>query len=338
MKPLRKIIAALDEWQRRTRGAGVPYAVVKKFGDDNANLQVLALAWYGFTAIFPLLLVVVTILGFVGQKSLGTGVITALQKFPVIGTSFPKHPSGSNSLHGSTIGLVIGLLGLIYGAPGVTQSAQQAMATVWDVPQTKFTGFLPRLGRSLAGLIIIGGSFLINALLSTYVTGGTSNYAIRVPVLAGLLIINSALYFAAFTVLTPKVVGPRGLWPGAILGGIAFTALITVGTGLLTHELKNASNTYGTFGSIIGIVTVLLLLAKVSIYGAELNPVLARKLYPRALPMGGEPTDADFQVLIDLAHAQQRRDDQVIGVGFGENAVANAAADAGKQAKERPPA
>jgi uncharacterized BrkB/YihY/UPF0761 family membrane protein len=212
------------------------------------------------------------------------------------------------------------------------------MATVWDVPQTKFTGFLPRLGRSLAGLIIIGGSFLINALLSTYVTGGTSNYAIRVPVLAGLLIINSALYFAAFTVLTPKVVGPRGLWPGAILGGIAFTALITVGTGLLTHELKNASNTYGTFGSIIGIVTVLLLLAKVSIYGAELNPVLARKLYPRALPMGGEPTDADFQVLIDLAHAQQRRDDQVIGVGFGENAVANAAADAGKQAKERPPA
>ena len=336
MDKLRQVIEAIDAWQRRHRWAGVPFAVNKKFSDDNANLQVLALAWYGFTAIFPLLLVVITIFGFIGQKSLGTGVLNTLHKFPVVGTSF--NPAKSNSLHGSTIGLVIGLLGLIYGAQGVTQSAQQAMATVWDVPQTKFTGFVPRLGRSLAGLIIIGGSFLINALLSTYVTGGTSNYAIRVPVLAGLLIINSALYFAAFTVLTPKVVGPRGLWSGAIMGGVAFTALITVGTGLLTHELKNASNTYGTFGSIIGIVTVLLLLAKVSIYGAELNPVLARKLYPRALPMGGEPTDADFQVLIDLAHAQQRRDDQVIGVGFGENAVANAAADAGKQARERPQA
>ena len=39
---------------------------VKKFGDDNANLLVVALAWYGFTAIFPLLLVVVTVFGFIG--------------------------------------------------------------------------------------------------------------------------------------------------------------------------------------------------------------------------------------------------------------------------------
>ena len=334
MDKLRQVIGAIDAWQRRHRWAGVPFAVNKKFSDDNANLQVLALAWYGFTAIFPLLLVVVTILGFVGQASLGTTFLTTLHKFPVVGSNFnPQNPS---SLHGSTVGLVIGLIGLIYGAQGVTQSAQQAMATVWNVPQTQFTGFVPRLGRSLAGLVIIGGSFLINALLSTYVTCGTSNYAIRVPILVGLVIINSALYFAAFYVLTPKVVGARGLIPGAILGSIGFTALLTVGTGLLTHQLKNASNTYGTFGGVIGIVTILLLLAKVSIYAAELNPVLARKLYPRALPMVDDPTNADFQVLIDLSHAQQRRKDQVIGVGFGVNGVADAAADAGKQAKQRP--
>jgi uncharacterized BrkB/YihY/UPF0761 family membrane protein len=333
MEQLRKLIGGLDAWQRRVRWAGVPYAVVKKFGDDNANLQVLALAWYGFTAIFPLLLVVVTIFGFIGQASLGTSVVTTLHKFPVVGSNFnPQNPS---SLHGSTIGLVIGLLGLIYGAQGVTQSAQDAMVTVWNLPQTKTTAFVPRLGRSLAGLIIIGGTFLVNAALSTYVTGGTSNYAIRVPVLAGLLIINSVLYFAAFTVLTPKAVGPRGLWPGAIMGGVAFTALITVGTGLLTHTLTNASNTYGTFGSVIGIVAILLLLAKVSIYGAELNPVLSRSLYPRALPMGGDPTAADLEVLAALVHAQRRRPDQVIGVGFGENGVAEVAADAAKHAPSR---
>ena len=335
MERLRKLVGALDAWQRRVRWAGVPYAMQKKFGDDNANLQVLALAWYGFTAIFPLLLVVVTVLGFIGQESLGTGVLTTLHKFPVVGSSF--NPAKSNSLHGSTIGLVIGLLGLIYGAQGVTQSAQQAMVTVWNVPQTKTTGFLPRLGRSLAGLIIIGGTFLVNAALSTYVTGGTANYAIRVPVLAGLLVVNAVLYLGAFYVLTPKVVGPRGLIPGAILGSIGFTALITVGTGLLTHQLANAKGTYGTFGGVIGIVAILLLLAKVSIYAAELNPVLARTLYPRALPMVDDPTNADFQVLIDLAHAQERRKDQVIGVGFGVNGVADAAADAGKQAKQRPP-
>jgi uncharacterized BrkB/YihY/UPF0761 family membrane protein len=326
---LRKLMGALDRWQRRTRWAGVSYAVVKKFGDDNANLLVVSLAWYGFLAIFPLLLVVVTVFGFIGQQSIGSGILRTLHEFPVVGSSF--NPENRSALHGSTVGLVIGLIGLVYGAQGVTQTAQQAMATVWNIPQGRRTGFLPRLGRSLAGLFTIGGAFLINALVTTYATGGTSSYVIRVPVLAGLLVVNAALYFASFTVLTAKVIGPRGLLPGAILGAVGFTALITVGTGLVTHQLKNASSTYGAFGSVIGIVAFLLLLAKLTIYAAELNPVLSRSLYPRALPLSGEPTAADREVLATLVHAEQRRDDQAIGVGFGEDAAAEAASDAARQ-------
>jgi uncharacterized BrkB/YihY/UPF0761 family membrane protein len=330
VEPLRKAIGAVDRWQRRVPWVGVPYAVMKKFGDDNANLVVVALAWYGFTAIFPLLLVMVTLFGFVGVQSIGTGIIRTLHEFPVIGTSF--NPASPGALHGSALGLVVGLIGLVYGAQGVTQTAQQAMATVWHIPQTQRTGFLPRLGRSLAGLVTIGGAFLVNAFVTSYATGGTTSYGIRIPVLAGLLIINTALYFAAFTLLTAKAIGPRGLLPGAILGAVAFTALITVGTGLMTHQLKNASATYGAFGSVIGIVALLLLLAKLSMYAAELNPVLSRRLYPRALPLG-EPTDADLQVLTSLVHAEQRRDDQVIGVGFGEDAADQAAADAMQQSR-----
>jgi uncharacterized BrkB/YihY/UPF0761 family membrane protein len=331
VEPLRKVMGAADRWQRRVPWAGVPYAVMKKFGDDNANLVAVALAWYGFTAIFPLLLVVVTLFGFIGAESIGEGLVRTLHEFPVIGTSF--NPSNPDALHGSTLGLVVGLIGLVYGAQGVTQTAQQAMATVWNIPQTQRTGFLPRLGRSLASLVTIGGAFIVNAFVTSYATGGTTSYAIRIPVLAGLLIINVVLYFATFTLLTAKVIGPRGLLPGAILGAIAFTALITVGTGLMTHQLKNASATYGAFGSVIGIVLLLLLLAKLSMYAAELNPVLSRRLYPRALPLGGEPTDADRQVLASIAHAEQRRDDQVIGVGFGEDAVDQAASDAIKQGR-----
>src|SRR6185437_6640748 len=277
LEPVRTVMGAVDRWQRRTRWAGVPYAVVKKFGDDNANLVVVALAWYGFTAIFPLLLVVVTLFGFIGQQSLGTGIVHTLQEFPVVGSNFTA--SSSSKLHGSVFGLVVGLVGLIYGAQGV--------------PQTERTGFLPRLGRSLAGLVTIGLAFLINAFVTTYATGGTHNYAIRIPVLAGLLVINAGLYFASFTLLTAKAIGPRGHLPGAIAAAVAFTVLITIGTGLITHQLKNTSATYGAFGTVIGIVTFLLLLAKLTMYAAELNPVLARRLYPRALPLGGEPTQAD---------------------------------------------
>ena len=290
---------------------------------------VVALAWYGFTAIFPLLLVVVTVFGFIGAESIGQGIIHTLHEFPVIGSFF--NPAKPEALHGSTLGLVVGLIGLVYGAQGVTQTAQYAMATVWNIPQTQRTGFLPRLGRSLAGLITIGGAFFVNAFVTGYATAGATSSAVRILVLAGLLVINVGLYWVTFTVLTAKVIGPRGLLPGSILGAIAFTALITVGTGLMTHQLKNASATYGTFGTVIGIVALLLILAKLTMYGAELNPVLSRRLYPRALPMGGEPTDADRQVLASLVHAEQRRDDQVIGVGFGEDAADQAASDAIKQ-------
>jgi uncharacterized BrkB/YihY/UPF0761 family membrane protein len=333
MDPVRKLVGAIDGWQRRHPKAGVPYAVQKKFGDDNANLVVVALAWYGFTAIIPLLLVVVTVFGFIGAASLGTGITNALHNFPVIGQNFPTNPKDS-SLHGSSFGLVIGLLGLLYGAQGVTQTAQLAMATVWNIPQDQRTGFLPRLGRSLAALITIGGAFVVNSVVSTYATTGTHNYAIRIPVIAGLLVLNFGLYFAAYYLLTAKVIGPRGLIPGAIAGAVAFTALLTVGTGLLTHQVKNASDTYGTFGAVIGIVVVLLLLAKLSMYAAELNPVLARRLYPRALPLGLEPTEADHRVLSSLVHQEKRRDDQAIGVGFGDDAAEEAAADArGRQAR-----
>ena len=163
-------MAALDGWQRQARWVGVPYAVLKKSGDDNANLLVVALAWYGFTAIFPLLLVVVTVFGFIGAQSIGSGIIRTLHQFPVVGSSF--NPASHHALHGSGLGLVIGLIGLLYGAQGVTQTAQQAMATVWNIPQIQRTGFLPRLGRSLAALFTIGGAFVLNAFVTAYATAG----------------------------------------------------------------------------------------------------------------------------------------------------------------------
>jgi uncharacterized BrkB/YihY/UPF0761 family membrane protein len=323
MGAVNKVMSAVDGWQRRTQWAAVPYGVMKKYGDDNANLLVVALAWYGFTAIVPMLLVVVTVFGFIGARSIGTGLIQTLHEFPVVGSNFNLGSGGS--LHGSVLGLVVGLVGLLYGAQGVTQTAQQAMATVWNIPQIQRTGFLPRLGRSLAGLFTIGAAFVVNAFVTGYATGGTTSYAIRIPVLAGLLVINAGLYFATFTLLTAKAIGPRGLLPGAVAGAVAFTALITVGTGLVTHQLKNTSATYGAFGTVIGIVAFLLLLAKLSMYAAELNPVLARRLYPRALPLGGEPTDADRRVLSALVYAEQRRDDQTIDVGFGDRLAGQAA-------------
>jgi hypothetical protein len=217
--------------------------------------------------------------------------------------------------------LIIGVLGLLYGAQGVTQTAQTTMAQVWNVPQMKRGGFLPRLGRSVAGLVIIGGAFVVNAFVGTFIGGHGQALWLRIVLTAGLVALNVGLYYAAFWFLTPPV-PDRRLLPGAIVGAVGFTALTTIGTGLIEHQLSHASATYGAFASVIALVTYLLLLAKITVYAAELNPVVTRHLWPRALPMA-PPTEADEKVLSALAAEEQRWPEQKVKVSYQPDPVAD---------------
>jgi uncharacterized BrkB/YihY/UPF0761 family membrane protein len=266
---------------------------------------------------------------------LGHGLVSTLHQFPVVGSEFNPE-RGSSSLHGSVLGLVIGLIGLVYGAQGVTQTGQQAMAQVWNVPQIDLPGFVPRLARSLIGLATIGGAFVINAGVATFATDAGVSWALRTPVFIGLIVVNILLYFAAFRALTPRGIATGDLLPGAAMASLGFSLLITVGAGLVQHQIRHSSATYGQFGIVIGLVGFLFLLAKISLYGAELNPVLARHLWPRAI-VNSDPTRADDVVLRDIVHQNLRRKDQRIGVGFGDDASEEAALDAGGRSEGHSP-
>jgi uncharacterized BrkB/YihY/UPF0761 family membrane protein len=317
----KRVVGPIDRWQRKNPVAGPAYGVVKKFGDDQAGTLVVALGWYGFLAIYPLLLVVVSIFGYIGAASLGNTVVRELHKFPVIGDQF--NPAGGAKLHGNAFALVVGLAGLTYGSLGVTNTAQQIMAKVWAVPQTKMPSFLPKLARSLAGLIVIGGAFLVTAVGSSFAGGSGQSWAVRIPVILALVVANTGFYLAAFRILTPKDADAGSMAAGAIAGGVAFTALTVLGTSLVQHQLRNTSATYGALGSIIGVVVYLLLLAKLSIYAAELNPVLRRRMWPRAL-LSGEPTEADELVL-----EKEEAAEKLAQAGSGPTASEDAARDTG---------
>jgi len=326
MPVLQRVLSTLDRVQQRHRVPAVVYAVVKKSGNDSAGQYVVALGWYGFTAIYPLLLVVVTIFGFIGIASLGHGIVSTLHRFPVVGSQFnPATPS--RELHGSVPGLVIGLVGLVYGSQGVTQSAIGMMAQVWNVPGVERPGFLPRLGRSLVALLLIGSTFLLNAAVSAYATAGATPGWERALVILGMAAVNAALFTASFRALTPARIATAPLVPGAALAGVGFTMLITVGSALIIHQVAGSSATYGQFGVVIGLVAFLLLLAKLCMYCAELNVVLARHLWPRGL-RSQHPTVADHEVLRAIVHQQRQLEDERIGVGFGPDAAAAAARDA----------
>jgi uncharacterized BrkB/YihY/UPF0761 family membrane protein len=311
-----RVVRRIDGTQRRIKPLAIGYGVVRKYGDDDANLLAVALAWYGFTAIYPLLLIVITVFGYIGVSSLGDTVVRTLHQFPVIGTEF-NPGSGPSNLHGSAFAAVIGVVGLLYGAQGVTQTAEKAMARAWNIPRAELPGFLPRLLRSLGGLFVISVAFLLTALIGAFASA-QSNVVFYVGVLLGLAGLNIALYFAAFWALTPRVERRRDLLPGAVLGGVGFTLLTSIGTGLVQHQLRNSNNTYGAFASIIGVVTYLLLLATLTLYAAELNPVLARRLWPRGL--ADPSTPADDEVLRARVTEERRRIDQRVDVRFDRDA------------------
>ncbi len=151
--------------------------------------------------------------------------------------------------------------------------------------------------------------------------------AIRIAALLAMTLVNVGLYLAAFRTLTPeRVVDAHARFPARSRPGSRSPRSPLSAADLLQHQLRNSTNTYGAFASVIGVVAYLLLLAKITLYSAELNSVLARGLWPRALP-ARPPTEADDQTLRDLAHAERRRPDQRIGVGFDPDAPREAAAD-----------
>jgi membrane protein len=150
----------LDRLQRRHKAAGFPIAVVYKYVDDLGPYLAALITYYAFVSLFPLLLLFSTILGHVlaGNPELQQRLIdSALSQFPVVGEQLGT----PRELSGGVVGIVVGVLGSLYGGLGVAQAVQYMMNTAWSVPRnSRPNPFLAR-GRSLlllatAGLAVIG--------------------------------------------------------------------------------------------------------------------------------------------------------------------------------------
>ena len=121
---IERVLRALDRFQQGHTVLGFPVAVAKKYGDDQAGKHAALLAYYGFLSLFPLLLVFVTLLGYAlaNNQELQQHIIdTLIAQFPVLGSQIQD---SITTIQGSGIGLVVGILGTLWGGLGITQSAQ----------------------------------------------------------------------------------------------------------------------------------------------------------------------------------------------------------------------
>jgi YihY family inner membrane protein len=318
MNPVERAIRKVDATQRRFTPTAFVFGVMKKYGDDNGGVLVSNLAYSAFISMFPLLLVLVTILGYIASvdPSFRTEVLKAVAKqVPLIGNQL------TGNVHqlqrSSKIGLIVGLAGLIWGSAGLAQSGMFTMEQVWNLPGPARPGYVPRLGRAGLFLVLLGGGVIVTTGLSSL-----PNYVHNLGLGAEILIevvtaaFNVGMYIGAFRVLTPKGVPVRQLLPGAITGGILWTVLQFVGT-YLVHHYAHSDTVYGVFGTVLALIAWIYIAVEVTVYCAEINVVLARRLWPRAL-VQPPLTEADRSSMAHQALQNQRRPEQHIEVTFDD--------------------
>jgi uncharacterized BrkB/YihY/UPF0761 family membrane protein len=212
---------------------------------------------------------------------------------------------------------VFGIVTALLAGLGVTGAAQNALNRVWAVPMKSRPDFLRSRLKGLLLLVVLGGMFLLATVASGLVAGGLGGPLAKVAGIGVSLLLNFALFMASFHLLTSIEVAPRELVPGVLFAGVMWELLQTAGGIYINHVVRNASSTYGLFALVIGVLTWLHLGAQLTVYGAEINVVLARRLYPRSL-FGAPDVPADQKTLTALAKVEERSDEQHVEVEFEE--------------------
>ena len=322
---IERTLRKVDAFQQRHTATAFIYAVIKKYGDDNASTLVANLAYTAFGSVFVLLLLLVTILGMVlsGNPHLEKQVLdSTFGQFPIIGTDLQKN---IKALHrNSVISLVIAILGLIWGSLGLAQNGIFTMSQVWNLPGPDRPNYVKRLARSLAFLLVLALGLAVSTFLAATVPAvhGQSRF-LAVAGGAASAIVNFGIYLFAFAVLTPAKIPLRRLAPGAALAAVGWTVLQAVGGFVVGHYLKNDSSVYGLFAIVLGLFAWIYLITELTVYSAELNVVLARRLWPRGI-LQPPLTEADRRSLAAQAIQNRRRPEQLVEVSFDGEPVTEA--------------
>jgi YihY family inner membrane protein len=313
-----KRLQAMDSFQQRHRGLSFLAAVIKKFGDDGAGRLAALIAYYGFFALFPLLLVFVTVLGFVleGNPSAQESVLhSTLSQFPIIGNQLEQNV---HSLKGSGVGLAIGVIGSLLAGLGITGAARTAFDEVWHVPRKQRPNFLAWRLRGLGLLIVLGTLTIVSTVVAGYVTAAAPSALTALAGVVLALVANLLLFFCAFRLLTTSDVSTRDLLPGVLVAAVLWQILQHLGGYYVEHVVRHAKETSGLFAFVLGLLSWLYLGSQVTLFAMEINVVRAQRLWPRSF-FSAPLLDADRRALTSLAEVEERLVQESVEVSFEDD-------------------
>ncbi len=313
-----RTIRTADELQQRHAWLAVPVAVWKKFGDDQAGNLAALIAYSALVAIFPLLLVLVTVLDIVLKDNPGLKqtVLNAVDQYPAIGLL----DQSIGRLNQQGIALAVGLVGTFIGTLGVANSLQNALNSAWEIPFARRPGFPWSWLRSITLIVVVGTGFIATTILSgsALAAGQRLGDAVgagpSVLALAVSLVLNFGLFWLAFRLATASEITWRQLWLGAAISAVVWQILQAFGGYFLSHQIAHASPLYGTFAVVLGLIAWLYLQAQLTLYAVEINVVRAYRLWPRSLapPPYTEQDRHAFRLYVE-----KRRNQLDIAAGAG---------------------
>ena len=330
--------ARLDRFQQHHPAAGFPLAVIYKFVDDQGNYIAAGMTYYAFVAIFPLLLIASSVLGFLlqGNPALEKEVLhSALSQFPIVGQQLGR-PGG---ISGSASAVVVGSLTALYGATGLGQAGQNAMNVIWAVPRHRRPDPFRSRIRSLAVL----GSAGVGLLIVTVTMSLAANVSSLVPHLGvvvdllfsiGSVILTALVLAVLFRLATESHPTLRNALPGAFVVSLLWHGLQVFGGIYVRHVIAKVSSMNAIFALVLGLMVLIYLASVFALLGAEVNVVRMRHLYPRALltPFTDdvELTAADRRAYNDYAQAQRHKGFERVDVTFDAEPAAE------EEQQERP--
>jgi membrane protein len=320
------LVDRVDDFQRRHRFVGIPLGIIYKFFDDQGGYLAAVVTYYAFVSIFPILLIVSSVLGFLlqGHPGLQKEILTsALAQFPIVGDQLGR-PEG---LQGSTSAVVVGSLTALYGVIGLGQAAQNAVNVAWAIPRnSRLNPVVSRL-RGAAWLVLAGLALILVAVLTSLgshldIFGAEFDVGVRLLIVAATIALNTAVLSVMMLLSTPQKDRLREVLPGAVAIAVAWQFLQVVGGAYVEHVIKKASQMNAVFAIVLGLVALLYIATVIGMLGLEINVVLAKSLYPRALltPFTDavELTDADKRVYREYAQAQRHKGFERVHVTFDD--------------------
>ncbi|MFI5053056.1 MAG: YihY/virulence factor BrkB family protein [Acidimicrobiia bacterium] len=304
----RALLEWIDRWQQRRRGPSFVVAVFLRYWEDRGRQYGALLSYYGFVSLFPLLLVFVTVLGIVleDDPDLRNRILdTVYAQIPVVGAQLRQ---STTSLSSSGWVLLVGLLVALWSGLAVVKHAQDALNLQWAVPRFQRPGLVIRSLRALGALAVVG----VGIVVATAATSAAAflpglPWAGRLLGAILAILVNVGVLTVSYRVLVHADVGWRALFVGGLVGGIALWGLQLVGATYVARVIVGASDVYGAFATMFGLLVWIALLARVTLLASEINVVRAKHLWPRSL-LGTVPTEADRRAYEETVRREAYRD------------------------------